>query len=254
MCGEQRSFSSCNETALRSSPRVRGTARTSGSTRSITVHPRVCGEQRRAGCGNYPPNRFIPACAGNRLPSSMIPGAGRNSDRVTRAWRGTGSCPPARAGNVIGSTRFIPACAGNSGTASERAGVGLAVHPRVCGEQRASASMMALSVHPRVCGEQITPYPVLGTNSGSSPRVRGTGAAADRQWSAKTRFIPACAGNRTFNAIPRACTAHSSSAALARHRFIPACAGNSPRNRRLRVDAYHRFIPACAGNRLPPSP
>ena len=71
-------------------------------------------------------------------------------------------------------TRFIPACAGNSWT---RAG-----HD------------YGLAVHPRVCGEQIFNNITLKKYGGSSPRVRGTVDAAT--WHLyRTRFIPACAGN-----------------------------------------------------------
>ena len=73
------------------------------------------------------------------------------------------------------SIRFIPAGAGNSGAETHGAEIS-AVHPRGCGEQ-SCAGCAGCAV------------------DGSSPRVRGTGAAPafKQQFS---RFIPAGAGNR----------------------------------------------------------
>ena len=97
-------------------------------------------------------------------------------------------------------------------------------------------SVPHISVHPRVCGEQSPPFLSTCRDSGSSPRVRGTGynpVFGFIWW----RFIPACAGNRTY-AIgnkppmpvhPRVCGEQVALAAAqkALRRFIPACAGNS---------------------------
>ena len=131
--------------------------------------------------------------------------------------------------------RFIPACAGNA--ASRRMHCARrSVHPRVCGERRASFSS-------RTCA------------NGSSPRVRGT-LTNEKRLVAGSRFIPACAGNapcrHSKNALPtvhpRVCgeretprTQHS------RH------LGSSPRVRGTQRAVVlgargGRFIPACAGN------
>ena len=76
------------------------------------------------------------------------------------------------------SYRFIPACAGNSALWAHTS-FPMPVHPRVCGEQNASS------------GND-------GYSRGSSPRVRGTGVVhAAHQ--ACCRFIPACAGNSSYN-------------------------------------------------------
>ena len=167
------------------------------------------------------------------------------------------------------SNRFIPACAGNSRLGRVPAPRPLpTVHPRVCGgtgDQRSRRRLaVSRSVHPRVCGEQ---------------RLRSTAGNMDE----KSRFIPACAGNRSIPSLilPRGFG-----------RFIPACAGNRedrPGCPRLRGEKVHprvcgeqpgrrvstrsvlrsgssprvrgtawqatatsgcggRFIPACAGN------
>ena len=133
------------------------------SSVSATVHPRVCGEQRRrrdlrrAGDGSSPrvrgtallarsdavPSRFIPACAGNRYCAAERPVCAAVHPRVCGeqcCWTNTG--------------RFIPACAGNRDQQKAHSTYG-AVHPRVCGEQK----QHDVGVNPR---------------SGSSPRVRET--------------------------------------------------------------------------------
>ena len=86
VCGEQFIFMTCPFYSPGSSPRVRGTdghmATVAANNRFIpacagnssirqllsttsSVHPRVCGEQKRPG-GRRSQPRFIPACAGNR--------------------------------------------------------------------------------------------------------------------------------------------------------------------------------------------
>ena len=132
--------------------------------------------------------------------------------------------------------RFIPAHAGNSYSVGfETAAV--TVHPRACGEQSGSASCSI-------------------STSGSSPRMRGTGAL-NADPAHNRRFIPAHAGNRCQGALrqerravhPRACGEQSVGSRLA----MPP-AGSSPRMRgtarRFKSrDADTRFIPAHAGNR-----
>ena len=136
--------------------------------------------------------------------------------------------------------RFIPAYAGNSG-ARAPGGWGRAVHPRVCGEQRRSR-------HLQPCA------------SGSSPRMRGTGARR-RLPMADDRFIPAYAGNRRGGprrlkrraVHPRVCGEQGGAASAGSD-----ARGSSPR---MRGTAYRgllwscplRFIPAYAGNRPGPT-
>ena len=190
MCGEQTSITRQTSARCGSSPRVRGTV--------LNLEARLRTD------------RFIPACAGNRtiVPTAYgtISGSSPRVRGTAHSLLGGGSCQrfiPACAGNravfdeqlrhIAGSSprvrgtdglaipptaayRFIPACAGNRGLYLDTNPVG--------------------PVHPRVCGEQQVPASSIAPHSGSSPRVRGTGAlsfmSAPRQ-----RFILACAGNRS---------------------------------------------------------
>ena len=233
-----------------------------------TVHPRVCGEHqwpattssRSSGSSprvrgtprwpNFrrPPNRFIPACAGNTsavclpaISSAVHPRVcGEHNSRPFPIRKVSGSSPRVRGTRRRRRrrrrrSRFIPACAGNTAAASP------------CPRRR--------SVHPRVCGEHRRGHGRDGQGDGSSPRVRGTrqGAASDLL---RRRFIPACAGNtkssrsrRSPNTVhPRVCGEHSIEVC-----FHRAMAGSSPRVRGTRWRQIghvflRRFIPACAGN------
>ena len=170
--------------------------------------------------------RFIPACAGNISPATIASGMGSVHPRVCGehgfaamgATHQFGSSPRVRGTSrdsqaVELDSRFIPACAGNIGVSpSSRSPV--AVHPRVCGEHR-------IVVHSR-CSQ-----------SGSSPRVRGTSPGVIRR-KLLTRFIPACAGNMRGAAPasghspvhPRVCGEHCVSS-----RSRQANIGSSPRVR-----------------------
>ena len=154
--------------------------------------------------------------------------------------------------------RFIPACAGNRAEAL-RVHPARAVHPRVCGEQKAEVihNQGQNGSSPRVRGTG-NPNNTADSKCGSSPRVRGTGLVAFGQ-RCGPRFIPACAGNRPEWRIspkspavhPRVCGEQFALFAM----FDNAC-GSSPRvrgtvERTLGRSASDRFIPACAGNRGP---
>ena len=193
-------------------------------------------------------DRFIPACAGNRISrvqnsprNSVHPRVcGEQSSASVRRYASNGSSPRVRGTDedpapVCHPRRFIPACAGNR--AADPLGRGVqTVHPRVCGEQPlAQASGMVVT--------------------GSSPRVRGT-ARFVRRFKVTPRFIPACAGNSTDRVLdlaagsvhPRVCGEQLITVPGVR---IPG--GSSPRVRGTAVRwglAYsaRRFIPACAGN------
>ena len=182
--------------------------RASGTDRPAAVHPRVCGEQfiliavRAVAFGSSPrvrgtvhnaagrngTNRFIPACAGNRPPTSPLRNTATVHPRVcgeqlrgsVAVLRPCGSSPRVRGtadSRLIGivELRFIPACAGNS---------------REVTEDHRDAP-----VHPRVCGEQCSFVVSVICSGGSSPRVRGT-VFRIHPGDARHRFIPACAGNR----------------------------------------------------------
>ena len=110
-------------------------------------------------------------------------------------------------------------------------------------------------VHPRACGEHFTRQGHWCTQSGSSPRLRGTSIYL-MMLAGLRRFIPALAGNMltTASAIaaisvhPRACGEH------AVFRWVPMIyPGSSPRLRGTCGNTTHcisnpRFIPALAGN------
>ena len=198
--------------------------------------------------------RFIPACAGNRIfwpqPEICTPVhprvCGEQLDVAHLTSCQYGSSPRVRGTEKIDQdhmlrSRFIPACAGNSSS-------------EWCWR-------IGRAVHPRVCGEQLTSSKIKITQSGSSPRVRGTawnfGLGRDNH-----RFIPACAGNRSMMVLqgqapsvhPRVCGEQPLSTAAEARTY-----GSSPRVRGtgfiyLRLSDTRRFIPACAGNSNPPRP
>ena len=146
VCGEQLLMVKNIHRPAGSSPRVRGTDSpgTPGPSRSRfipacagnsadparcswkrSVHPRVCGEQRR-----------------HHLLDGLSHGS---SPRVRGTDPSIGSSPYA--------VRFIPACAGNRACRSQYAAHS-PVHPRVCGEQcpEAHNSSINLGSSPRVRG------------------------------------------------------------------------------------------------------
>ena len=192
------------------------------------VHPRVCGElrapTRRATwpSGSSPRvrgtprqaqlvrlcRRFIPACAGNSLPTRSATNRCSVHPRVCGELATVNVCVVA----VVGSSprvrgthlgelradvddRFIPACAGNSFESRVGAEVVAGSSPRVrgtrvrrrrrrerrrfipacAGNSRSSPRRCVPSaVHPRVCGELVAGDPADVPAAGSSPRVRGT--------------------------------------------------------------------------------
>ena len=234
------------------------------------VHPRVCGEQafsmvgfasnrgsspRVRGTdakdgGHGEGNRFIPACAGNRvlnmasLPRRLVHPrvCGEQDNSATPHSRHTGSSPRVRGtavmrGHHLVIGRFIPACAGN--------------------RARQTLQKPAQPVHPRVCGEQSRAWVMSSGTTGSSPRVRGT-ALARGAAALAPRFIPACAGNRgcalrgwaRAAVHPRVCGEQGEPPTT-----ISDVPGSSPRVRgtgqpSMCFTGHHRFIPACAGNSI----
>ncbi len=155
------------QTTRGSSPRVRGTR---------GINP-----------GEFPVDRFIPACAGNTssyflsfTASWVHPRVcGEHGSRRSGPAALTGSSPRVRGTHDLHiddtvSLRFIPACAGNT-------------RPR-------SSAHPGRPVHPRVCGEHCRDDGPLPADAGSSPRVRGTQKSRHHA-NRSLRFIPACAGN-----------------------------------------------------------
>ena len=240
MCGEQNRGATVSRDFSGSSPRVRGTG--------TVVRQFVTWV------------RFIPACAGNSpyaLRSKSFRPVHPRVCGEQDSWRfldqrATGSSPRVRGTDAFvilpgNQSRFIPACAGN--------------------RLRFRFRNIGITVHPRVCGEQQRYEDCARINSGSSPRVRGTGTATFNV-AAGQRFIPACAGNSLTLALiafikavhPRVCGEQTP-----RFSATVAASGSSPRVRgTVLLDAkilrQKRFIPACAGNsrsraaRHPPAP
>ena len=241
------------------------------SGRSNSVHPRVCGElpfgglQRACSIGSSPRLRgtrlavrrlparfrFIPASAGNSLPTTMsatrstvhprVCGELNLSRHVTAL--DTGSSPRLRGTHLVANghkpgIRFIPASAGNS-------------------FGKATVAIRN-PVHPRVCGELMIAFKSLGKQYGSSPRLRGTRGKAGLS-GAVHRFIPASAGNSWSPRLPRIRTPVHPRVCGELPGLVLATApvfGSSPRLRgtllRARpLPAPNRFIPASAGNSDP---
>ena len=153
-------------------------------------------------------NRFIPADAGNieiygegiiKLPVHPR-GCGEHVTFLIVTPKPAGSSPRMRGTYYFAllrhlRCRFIPADAGNI-TTTKRKKRGLPVHPRGCGEHGWSNTSNVSS-------------------AGSSPRMRGTFAAAMNQH-CLLRFIPADAGNiqgqvgwnKHSSVHPRGCGEH----------------------------------------------
>ncbi len=132
--------------------------------------------------------------------------------------------------------RFIPANAGNS--------------------RALSKSSRSNPVHPRERGEQRSWYQSSRSQTGSSPRTRGTVLLFSNQ-SSRSRFIPANAGNRHIS-VKYACgnTVHPRERGeqVNAPQSCAATGGSSPRTRGTVVQEAGviplcRFIPANAGNR-----
>ena len=148
-CGELTGAKWAYRIVIGSSPRMRGTV--------------IRQEDVRSG------DRFIPTCAGScsrrgRWQSSnpVHPhGCGELPIEVPKDEQHTGSSPRARGAGVEVHAnevqqRFIPTCAGSRYTSSIR--------------------KSRCPVHPHVCGERESCDPWLQGCTGSSPRMRGTGA------------------------------------------------------------------------------
>ncbi len=170
--------------------------------------------------------RFIPAPAGNAQPVRVhdlqVPvhprACGERAITVYKPGCTSGSSPRLRGtreivGNVVAVARFIPAPAGNA-----------------CW---LPSPFRRRSVHPRACGERRPKRSSEVTNTGSSPRLRGT--LPPYLFSAAfERFIPAPAGNASHSSSvvwprtvhPRACGERISD----KHVFT-ILSGSSPRLR-----------------------
>ena len=192
--------------------------------------------------------RIIPAHAGNTTAKSSTTLEDADHPRACGEHRYKepsmqdfcGSSPRMRGtllvlGHETLELRIIPAHAGNTQ------------------EQRRWISVM--TDHPRACGEHGSFRVRRTSNSGSSPRMRGTPAYRESH-NRTSRIIPAHAGNtrpppgRTTAPPdhPRACGEHPAVAIA-----VPTMGGSSPRMRgtpgtTLVDGTYCRIIPAHAGN------
>ena len=156
--------------------------------------------------------RIIPAHAGNSDPLDLLTSALVGS---SPRMRGTHPNHLRR----VKPNRIIPAHAGNSRPARTR--------------------RLPISDHPRACGELWSYQAVSATNTGSSPRMRGT-----RGRSARTpvgvRIIPAHAGNSRPPGVNMAFTSDHPRACGELLGFTPApvnSPGSSPRMRGTRRHA-----------------
>ena len=213
-----------------SSPRMRGTRHHARlETVETGIIPAYAGNTRERH-GTVSDRRDHPRVCGEHILGDSNADIHRGSSPRMRGTRGGG----------IGALRLvgiIPAYAGNTTLALLR-DVWVLNHPRVCGEHQMYGSL-------------------VGWDSGSSPRMRGTPSGVVG-FVYKAGIIPAYAGN-TFSRFlgmpdgwdhPRVCGEHR----LFSIRFL-SYRGSSPRMRgTLGLPARHRYesgiIPAYAGNTM----
>ncbi len=228
MCGEHSTIIDKRNSALGSSPHVRGTQRI--DAREIQS------------CG------IIPACAGNTWSMLCCQMVWRDHPRMCGEHSMVtpeqsdcqGSSPhvrgtPEKPVLADVQTGIIPACAGNT--------TGFSFLGSAGGD------------HPRMCGEHTVLSTTHRTTRGSSPHVRGTPCPFVRP-RRRAGIIPACAGNtRCWNPPhirrwdhPRMCGEHNTVSNPTR-----LIRGSSPHVRgtllctSALVDCFG-IIPACAGN------
>ena len=240
----------------------------SRTRRSGSAHPRVCGEnsvrattrqdyrgssprvrgKRWSGTSDPPGARLIPACAGKtprpgpraRRGAAHPRVCGENRDDWARRSARSGSSPRVRGKHLRTGPRrllvgLIPACAGKTPTPPSWSCSTRRAHPRVCGENTASAVTRAGA-------------------AASSPRVRGKHVRGGFPLGLQG-LIPACAG-KTHRLVvvvveaqphPRVCGENTWSRGRR-----PGSRRSSPRVRGkhhpLTLVALGRaLIPACAG-------
>ena len=227
-CGERGDEFETLDAVIGSSPRVRGTVppKTSilGTVRFIPARAGNGGTGRSRGSAAP----VHPRACGERAPASSSPEPPAGSSPRVRGTVGFRLL-------LAGRHRFIPARAGNGGSRSPMS--------------------WARTVHPRACGERRRARYNSRFNSGSSPRVRGTGCRRDNN-RPQHRFIPARAGNGDRRSSPGIAPTVHPRACGERDAFVDervGGTGSSPRVRGtgLALDLWSedgRFIPARAGN------
>ena len=191
---------------------------------------------------------IIPAYAGNTIHQYVSERDGRDHPRVcgehifhrASMYCPMGSSPRMRGTHKVGqkvttATGIIPAYAGNT--------VSLSKNEDTPWD------------HPRVCGEHVSVRTAPSTNTGSSPRMRGT-PELQRHHRRNFGIIPAYAGNTRVPACqhhsvedhPRVCGEHNDTI-----RHVGLIQGSSPRMRGTlpdfnAPDGITGIIPAYAGN------
>ena len=279
-----------------------------GECRSEGSSPRVRGRPT-SGQTTGPRSRLIPAGAGqttssacpNRCARAHPRGCGADDVYATREELDTGLIP-AGAGQTMAAraapapTRAHPRGCGADRTLALPPPSSWGSSPRVRGRRRAvlqrrraprlipagagqtcyqAGFLMRGWAHPRGCGADRSTRPIIGPDSGSSPRVRGRQVLASPQ-AASLGLIPAGAGQTFFGFLFLVLFGGSSPRVRGRHRqhhrrggrpgLIPAGAGQTaylptaPRDQRgssPRVRGRHRsrrcrrerggLIPAGAG-------
>ncbi len=233
-----------------------------------SVHPRGCGER----CTSF----VLPAqCDGSspRVRGTLSTGrAGRAGLRFIPAGAGNAKCPC----TTPSATPVHPRGCGERGVASDAMVGHAGSSPRVRGTQTTTnrdalgrrfipagagnaawtaARTPIRTVHPRGCGERLAVFVWFARRLGSSPRVRGTPSKL-KPVVVTDRFIPAGAGNASFNngvpdsnsVHPRGCGERAQGKSS-----TGTLPGSSPRVRGTRSAdrcrrRRRRFIPAGAGN------
>ena len=174
-CGEHVSQMEAAWLRPGSSPRVRGTLRSSSVDAALCgSSPRVRGTTSVSARASADMLRFIPARAGNTLPRTSASRRSAVHPRACGEHTRRARCPQRR-------DRFIPARAGNA-----------AGYPTAC--------VAGNRFIPARAGNARRLRPTCVGLTGSSPRVRGTPTADLDRATLRYRFIPARAGN----AVPSA--------------------------------------------------
>ena len=265
--------------------------RRAGRPSPSPVHPRASGERASSAISIFPTagssprergtrsrtprdarvHRFIPARAGNAIPSCATSSAWTVHPRASgeRATSSALRCAPGGSSPRERGTpandrlrryeqRFIPARAGNA-SRSQPGTEHVGVHPRASGERRFSGRRARLGAgsSPR---ERGTPRERDGGKVFQRfiPRERGTPRCPTTSRTAP-RFIPARAGNawtRPMGSASQTVHPRASGERALKSATAASYAGSSPRERGTQIgaDFVHRlvrFIPARAGNALP---
>ena len=234
VCGEHTIAFSWNGEKLGSSPRMRG-------ARVLAKRPRSSG-------------RIIPAYAGSTSACVTRTRASRDHPRVCGEHPLRWHTPTSMQGS---SPRMRGAL-----TASSTARASCGIIPAYAGSTpRRPPSRCSWRDHPRVCGEHGDVYLCVGSDGGSSPRMRGAPVAIGED-NLVVGIIPAYAGS-TFASRTRGWETWDHPRVCGEHSRVPAVDGHEPGSfprmrgapRRVdRVGFEQGIIPAYAGSTSRPRP